>query len=141
MLSTAEIRSSEDDALEQLRPLLSQLLGAYLGQTTSTGTRGPDGIVYKCLDTCLAPLLCFEYKRVLGEGGCDPSTRAAYSLLELFVKDNVRGFRVFCTFVNTAFSSTTFSKGVAAHLSSSPVMVLVCPYSASSTPTSSSFNN
>ena len=98
MLSTAEICSSEDDALEKLRPLLSQLLGAYLGQTTSTGTRGPDGIVYKRLDTCLAPLLCFEYKPVLGEGGCDPSTRAVYSLREFLVKDNVCGFRVFLHF-------------------------------------------
>jgi len=95
MLSTTEIRPSEDHALGKLRPLLTRLLGAYVGQAISTGTRTPDGVVCKTLDTCLAPLLCFEYKRALGEGGCDPSTQAAYSLREFLVKDDVYGFLVF----------------------------------------------
>jgi len=95
MLSTTEIHSSEDNALGTLRPLLSRLLGTYVGQAVSIGTRTPDGVVYKTLDTCLAPLLCFEYKRALGEGGCDPSTQAAYSIREFLVKDDVCGFLVF----------------------------------------------
>ena len=95
MLSTTEIHSSEKNALETLRPLLGRLLGAYVGQVISDGTRTPDGAVYKMLDTCIAPLLCFEYKCALGEGGCDPSTQAAYSLREFLVKDDVCGFLVF----------------------------------------------
>ena len=95
MLSTTKIHSSEDNAVENLRPLLSKLLGGHLGQIISTGKRVPDGVVYKSLITRIAPLVCFEYKRALGEGGCDPSTQAAYSVREFLVKDNVCGFRVF----------------------------------------------
>jgi len=92
--STTEIRPSEDHALGKLRPLFTRLLGTYVGQAISTGTHTPDGVVYKTLDTCFAPLLCFEYKRAPGEGGCDPSTQAAYSLREFLVKDDVCGFFV-----------------------------------------------
>ena len=95
MLSTTKIHSSEDDAVENLRPLLSQLLGGYLGSTTSTGKRIPDGVLYKSFVTHIAPLICFEYKRTLGEGRCDPSTQAAYSAREFLVKDDVCVFRVF----------------------------------------------
>ena len=95
ILFNMEIRSSEYNAPNELRPLLSKLLGAYVGQVSSTGTRAPDGMVYKKLDVCLAPLLCFEYKRAFGGEGCDPSTLAAYSLREFLVEDSVCGFRVF----------------------------------------------
>lgn len=91
-----EIRSPEYNAPNELRPLLSKFLGAYVEQVSSTGTRAPDGMVYKKLGVCLASLLCFEHKCAFGEEGCDPSTLAAYSLSrEFLVEDSVWGFRVF----------------------------------------------
>ena len=95
MLYTSEIDSSEDKALENLRPRLSQLLDIEVTQQALTGNRAPDGVAYKRLGVHITPLLCLEYKRALGEGGCDPSTQAAYSVREFLVKDDVCGFRVF----------------------------------------------
>jgi len=76
-----------------LRSLLDELLGVRIVQVTSTGARGPDGMVFKWLDDCLVPLVCIEYKRTFVE--CNPSTLAADSLREFLVLDEVCGFRVF----------------------------------------------
>ena len=60
----------------------------------SVGGRIPDGLVYKELEQFLIPLICFEYKRALGEGGCDPLIQAELSLREFLVLDKVCGFRM-----------------------------------------------
>ena len=95
MLYTSRIHSSEDKALEELHLRLSQLLDVEVTQQASTGNHAPDGVAYKRLGVHITPLLCLEYKRALCEGGCDPSTQAAYSLREFLVKDDVCGIRVF----------------------------------------------
>ena len=64
--------------------------------------------------------------------------------LESFLLRMMFVFSVFFTLFysfNTTLSSTTSSKSVVAQFSSSLVVVLICPYSASSTLTSSSFND
>ena len=94
MPMTTEIHTLEDNALTKLRPLLTGLLGGYLGKVISTGSRTPDGMISKQLGDCIAPLVCTEYKRAFGEGGCDPSTQASYSIRGFLVLAEVCGFCV-----------------------------------------------
>ena len=80
MAVTMQINSSESDAFRTLYSLLAELLGKEVGQLPLKGSRTPDGLVSKQIDKCYAPLLCIKYKPSFGEGGCDPSVQAAYSL-------------------------------------------------------------
>ena len=91
----SKIPPSEEHALEKLRPLLGCLLGRYVGSVSSTGKRTPDGMVLKVADNYVVPLLTVEYKRAFGEGGCDPSTQASFSVREFLASAQVCGFYVF----------------------------------------------
>ena len=92
MTANMVIRSSESDAFTDLRPLLTDLLGRPVDQRSSRGSRILDGLVSKRIDECDVPLVCVEYKRSLGEGGCDPAVQAAYSTREFLTLDKVCGF-------------------------------------------------
>ena len=95
MPSLSAIPSSEEIALERLRPLLSSLLNRPVEQVISVRNRTADGVVLKEVGRYKAPLLTMEYKRAFGEGGCDPSTQASFSVREFLVSDKVRASRVF----------------------------------------------
>lgn len=98
---TSKIRHPESNAFSALRPLLTKLLGRDVGQVPSSGSRTPDGLVYKMIRESRVPLVCIEYKRALGEGGCDPSVQAAYSVRDYLVLEKVCDFRVFLHPVDT----------------------------------------
>lgn len=95
MLATMEIHPSGYDAFGELRPLFAKLLGGYVGEVMSNEERTPVGMRFKQLPGCIIPLVCVEYERTFGEGRCDPSTRAAYSVREFLVLKRVCGFRMF----------------------------------------------
>ena len=61
-------------------PLLAGTLDWYVGQAILTE---PCTLAYKQLGGGITPLV-FEYQRTLGEGGCDPLTRASYSVRAFF---------------------------------------------------------
>jgi len=82
-------------------------------------------------------LLVRVHERALGEVQLGQSIPLKSFLLRIVFVVLVCSF----TFVNTALSSSASSKSVVTKLSSSLVGVLAFPYSASSTPTISSFNN
>lgn len=95
LLPTAsEIRSSEEAALSKLRPLLSKLLDRVVG-TVAAGKRIPDGMTLKTIAGHWTPLITLEYKRAFGEGGCDPSTQAAFSVRNFLSSTEVRHFHAF----------------------------------------------
>jgi len=91
----SKIPPSEENALKKLLPLLGRLLGRHVGSVISTRKRTPDGMVLKTIDDHIVPLLTIEYKRAFGEGGCDPSTQASFSVREFLASDQVRGFHAF----------------------------------------------
>ncbi|KAF9643344.1 hypothetical protein BDM02DRAFT_3104572 [Thelephora ganbajun] len=62
-----------------------------MGQAVSRKSRVPDGIIFKQTASCNIPLVLLEYKRAIGEGGCDPFLQAAYSLREFLFKDELSG--------------------------------------------------
>ena len=80
MFLCSAIHPSEDAALPQLRTLLGKLLGGCVVQKMSTNLCTPDGIMTIERGDLQIPLFLLEYKRSIGEGGCDPSVQAAYSL-------------------------------------------------------------
>jgi hypothetical protein len=135
MPHSLRISSSEDAALLELRELLIELLG---------GSDNLDGIVFKREKGRSIPLVLLEYERVIGEWEYDPSIQAAYSLREFIFKDEVSALRLFCIptlrVFDTACSSASSSTSVVARLSFLLVVVLTCPSSVPSTPTSSSFS-
>ena len=128
VLSVTEISSSEGEAADKLNRLLSVILGRRFVKVESVGERIPNGLVYKELGQNLIPLICFEYKRTFGEGGCDPLTQAEFSLREFLVSNKVCGFRSFFASIDAVLSSNPSLKSVAAHPSSSPVVALIYPY-------------
>jgi len=91
----SKIPPSGEHALEKLRPLLGRLLGRYVGSVTSAGEHTPDGMVLKIAGSCVVPLLTVEYQRAFGEGGCDPSTQASFSVREFLASAQVCGFYMF----------------------------------------------
>ena len=92
--TTSEIPLSEEVALYKLRPLLSNLLGQVVGPAAS-GKWIPDGMALKSVTAHRIPLITLEYRRAFGEGGRDPSTRAAFSVREFLSSKEVRDFHAF----------------------------------------------
>jgi len=84
-----------ENALTKLFPLITDLLDWYVGQVLLTGTRTPDGMMFKQLGQCIVPLICTKYNYASGEGGCGPLTQTPCSVRELLDLDQVCGFRVF----------------------------------------------
>lgn len=97
MYLSSEIHPTEDNALTRLRGLLADLLGGYVSQEISDGSCNPDGLISRRYPNASIPLFVLEYKRSLGEGGCDPSIQAAYSLQRFLYKPDVRALRVFAS--------------------------------------------
>lgn len=95
MTQTMVLQKSELDASQILRALVTDILGKDVAQVASRGSRMPDGLVSKRVGHCRIPLVCVEYKRALGEGGCDPSVQAAYSIREFLVLKSVGDFPTF----------------------------------------------
>ena len=95
MSRSSQLFASEDAVLSQLRLLFTDLLKHPVSQAISGTSRNPNGIVFGRGEKHEIPMLLFEYKRSMGEGGCDPSVQAAYSLLDFLQKDDVRTFHTF----------------------------------------------
>ena len=49
-------------------------------KSPNDGSCVPDGVMTVEHEGLAIPLILLEYKRSIGEGGCDPSVQAAYSL-------------------------------------------------------------
>jgi hypothetical protein len=95
MTLSSRIYSSEDAALSEIRRSLNELLGGRMEQVISRKSRNSDGVIFKHGENSDIPLILHEYKRAIGEGGCDPSVQAARSLREFLIKDEVCAFRTF----------------------------------------------
>ena len=80
MSHSSHIYHLEAATLSGLRKILTDLLGGYVAQAISSNSRNPDGVISRNEDSRNIPLILLEYKRAVGEGGCDPSIQAAFSL-------------------------------------------------------------
>ena len=81
MTASTGIGTVESTLAEDLRIALTKVLGKYMGQVVVDDAI-PDGTILKTEDDIAIPLLVMEYKRAIGEGGCDPMTQASYSALQ-----------------------------------------------------------
>ena len=109
MSHSSHIYHLEAAALPELRKILTDLLGGYMAQAISGGSRNPDGTIFRNEERRNIPLFLLEYKRAIGEGGCDPSIQAAFSLREFIIKPEVRAFRILCAFNPRIFDGPQLS--------------------------------
>lgn len=99
MTAAMEIHPPRHSALSNLEPLLSKLSESVTTELPLAGTRIDGSKVLKKLGVYEAPLICVAYQDVIGEGGRDPLTQAAYSVRESLVSPEVCGFcRVPCLY-------------------------------------------
>jgi hypothetical protein len=75
------VGGDESDLLDDLREALTEMLGEHLGQI--------NGSVFRTEDDHSIPLLVMEYKRAIGEGGCDALTQASHSAWKCWRENNV----------------------------------------------------
>ena len=92
MSVSTRVHPSGDNALAEPLRLLSKLLG---GEVSSAGTPILDGVRFKQLGENIVPFVWVEYECTFGEGGCDPSIQASYSVREFLVSTRVRSSGLF----------------------------------------------
>lgn len=88
MRASTGIGTLELPLAKNLRSALGKILGREMKQIVVTGAVS-DGVVEKSIQDYSVPLLMMEYKRGVGEGGCDPITQAAYSVLKYWRREPV----------------------------------------------------
>jgi hypothetical protein len=89
MRASTGVGTVELPLAENLRSVLTDILGRPVQQVAVKGVVA-DGVVGKTSQKCVIPLLVMEYKRGVGEGGCDPMTQASYSTLKYWQGEKVR---------------------------------------------------
>jgi len=80
MAASTGVGTVESCLTGNLRSTLTNILGKYMGQAVVDGAISDD-VIQKTGRKCSIPLLVVEYKRAVGERGCDPLTQASYSTL------------------------------------------------------------
>lgn len=81
MTVSTGVGTVESHLAENPRSALTNILGKYMDQVVVGGAIA-DGVIRKMGEKTSIPLLVMEYKRAVGEGGCDPLTQASYSTLK-----------------------------------------------------------
>ena len=89
MTTSTGVGTVESSLATDLRSALTNILGKYMGQAIVSGAI-PNDVIQKMGHKCAIPLLVMEYKRAVGEGGCDPLTQASYSALKHWQDASVR---------------------------------------------------
>ena len=141
---SSRLHPSGDDAPVKLRGHLAVLLQGHMMQGMLFDPRSPGGVVARHEVNRTIPLITFEYRRSICEGGCGPTVQAAYYLKDILSKNEVRAFRTFraftCRISDVVFSSGDFSTCLVVRLSYLVAPALICPYTAWSLTTSSLFS-
>lgn len=78
MTVSTGVGTLEEPLAERLRVALTEILGKHMGQGVTDGGI-PDGSIEIMIGKHAIPVLMLEYKRALGEGGCDALTQASHS--------------------------------------------------------------
>lgn len=89
MYCVCEISSGELGSNAKIRPLLSKILKLAIHSEPNDDNSSADAVFMMDLDGIRFPVLLVELKRVLGEGGCDPSIQAGNSMRQALKQANV----------------------------------------------------
>jgi len=81
MRASTGVGTVEPPLAKNLRYALIDILGKCMDRVVVDGAV-PGGVALKSFGRFSVPLLAMEYKREIGEGGCDPITQAAYYVLK-----------------------------------------------------------
>ena len=85
MRSSTATGALEEDLAYNLWTALATI---FEGQAV-TSRASSDGVIYGLSRGCSIPLVVIEYKRALGDGGCDPLTQASHSAWKIWREKNV----------------------------------------------------
>jgi hypothetical protein len=83
-----EIRDEKQGAAALCRHL-ENILGVEVVRRLTIHSRHSDGFVSVTQALTSIPVIIMEYKRSIGEGGCDPLVQGAYSVLNYWAEDKV----------------------------------------------------
>jgi hypothetical protein len=98
MCKASAIYEDENTRKIRIRPALKNAISYGITQMISDDRTTPDGVIVWTMSGTdgslneVVALLIEEEKRELGEGGCDASTQASFSMLKYWVQSNVRQF-------------------------------------------------
>lgn len=87
MSQSTGVGAAEAFLAENLRQSLSLILGQHMDETATPFAK-PDGVIL-ARGPYPIPLVVMEYKRALGESGCDPSVQGSYSTRKLWCDNKV----------------------------------------------------
>ncbi|KAH8091727.1 kinase-like domain-containing protein [Cristinia sonorae] len=92
MTNAAEIIVSEDKGNDQMQSHLAAILSRSIRPVQSVGSTNADGKITIEIDGREISIGVFGRQRRLGEGGCDPITKAEYSTLNCWSKEGMRPY-------------------------------------------------
>ena len=92
MSLVSQIFSTEENGKginPQLRQVLSRILGDVVFQATNFDATAADGVITVTIGSAHITTLILEWKKEIGEGGCDSSTQAGLSMKRTWLDPNV----------------------------------------------------
>ncbi|KAK1224206.1 hypothetical protein PQX77_012906 [Marasmius sp. AFHP31] len=96
LMNVASLITTEAKFRWQLLPKLQDILEHHIADILSEDGYHPDGMMFTEIDQCMIPLLIWQIKKALGEGGCDVTAQVIYSALEKWQDGRLARFRERC---------------------------------------------
>lgn len=84
------IGTSESQRNPEIRKKLSEIMGLDIRVESNNDGTSADGVVIYIVNNIHIPLLIAEFKREMGDGGCDPSTQAGMTMRRSWIQADVR---------------------------------------------------
>ena len=79
------IYKHEDKNRGEVHKRMGKILGTAISEMQNPDNTRPDGLITVELDNIHIPCALFELKREAGEGGCDPTTQASFSMRRAWI--------------------------------------------------------
>ena len=90
----SQIYADETSYANEIRSKLADILGVSLTQEINEDKTSADGVYVVVVENKRIPILILEFKREIGEGGCDASTQAGLSMKRSWIDKDVSLFRL-----------------------------------------------
>ena len=90
------VGDGESSRNEQIRRRLRKILDQDIHEERNADGTSADAVCMLQVGDCRISLLIAEFKRILGEGGCDPSIQAGITCRRTWVEESVSHIR--CSF-------------------------------------------
>jgi hypothetical protein len=89
MQTLSSIYKKEDAYREKVRRDIARILDTTILEMANPDNTRPDGFIMAELGNTPIPCALFELKREAGEGGCDPTSQASFSMKRAWIHEAV----------------------------------------------------